>query len=336
MDAATYLRQFGWEQDPFRSPAEFWNRQEELSALQYILSVSQSARVIVHGPPGVGITRLLQQVQETVAGKSFYLVLPAEPERFPGQLWHTVCGSRETPLPASAWDLSEAQLLAQVIGWVTDREGPVPLFLEGLGAWNAKEQDAFLRRYRDSLAAWPSNVVLGCPTEALERLRESPFAALVTDYLPVSPFSVAESRAFLEHQLAPAVEQGHFAQEAVDLMAEASRGNLGWLQEMGKQCLLIGYRQEVCPITREVAVEAIRRALSDQVSTLSEDQRTLLAYLVQQGSASPSDEGFRELLPVSRGRISQLLKDLLEAGFVRRQQAGRRSLYHPTLWAHFV
>jgi uncharacterized membrane protein len=140
----------------------------------------------------------------------------------------------------------------------------------------------------------------------------------------------------LEHQLAPAVEQGHFAREAVDLMAEAGRGNLKRLQEMGKQCLLIGYRQGACLITREIAAEAVRRALSERVAILSEDQRTLLAYLVQQGTASPSDEGLQSLLPVSRGRISQLLNDLLEAGFVQRQQAGRRRLYHPTLWAHFV
>jgi hypothetical protein len=336
MDASTYLRQSGWERDPFRAAGEFWNRQEELSALRYVLSVSQSARVVVHGSPGVGVTRLLQQVAATMDGTAFYLPLPVEPEQFPWQLWLTVSGHAEAPLQPSDWGLSETQLWAQLLRRTANLGGPVHLFLDGLAELAAGDQETFLRRYRDPLAACGCNIVLGCGPEALARLKESPFAAIVTDYLPVVPFSVDECRAFLDHRLTPAVEQGHFDQEAVNLIAEASGGNLKLLHEIGKQCLLIGYRREADPISREIAEEAVRRALSDRLEALSEDQRTLLAYLVEHGAVSPSDAELQELLPVSRGRISQLLNDLLQAGFVQRRQAGRRYLYRPTLWAQFV
>ena len=80
---------------------------------------------------------------------------------------------------------------------------------------------------------------------------------------------------------------------------------------------------------------SVRESLLDRAGRLGSTHRTVMAELMDRGEASPSDTSLQTAVGVSRARLTQVLRDLLEGRLVTASQnrvsgQGRpRTLYRP-------
>lgn len=87
------------------------------------------------------------------------------------------------------------------------------------------------------------------------------------------------------------------------------------------------------------AAAAERNSLIERAGTLGRPYAMLMTELLDRGQASPSDEALQRSLGISRARLTDNLRKLMEAGLVtasaeRRDTPGRpRTLYQPAVYS---
>ena len=175
-------------------------------------------------------------------------------------------------------------------------------------------------RLRDALWQLPHSWVVAVDDHERPTALKPPADAFFDVIIDVEPMSSEDLGRLLE------LREPDAASRTRDLVASA----------VGNPRAAIRALNDAVVYDREpLAGELGRAALLDAASRLGRPHRMVMAELLERGQASPSDRALQTALGLSRARITQLLRELLERGLVsaateRADGPGRpRTVYRP-------